>query len=97
MRGTTRAGMSFMPARFFDIISTQIKGVIISGRMLIPGIIPNIIAANELKISSRAWDVAGVPFGLVLMCLYLWDIGYLARRSQGSGRSFVPIPDLLSR
>lgn len=47
-----------------------IMGIIISGGMLIPGNIPNIIAANKLKISSKAWAVAGVPFGLLLMAVY---------------------------
>jgi predicted cation transporter len=45
-------------------------GIIISGGMLIPGNIPNIIAANKLKISSREWAVAGMPFGLALMALF---------------------------
>ena len=47
-----------------------IMGIIISGGMLIPGNIPNIIAANKLKISSRAWAVTGIPFGMLLMVLY---------------------------
>jgi predicted cation transporter len=47
-----------------------IMGIIISGGMLIPGNIPNIIAANKLKISSRAWAAAGLPFGLFVMALY---------------------------
>jgi len=47
-----------------------IMGIIISGGMLIPGNIPNIIAANKLKISSRDWALAGVPFGLLLMGFY---------------------------
>jgi predicted cation transporter len=47
-----------------------IMGIIISGGMLIPGNIPNIIAANKLKISSKAWAVVGVPFGLLLMAVY---------------------------
>jgi len=54
--------------------TAQVKGImmgiIISGGMLIPGNIPNIIAANKLGISSRAWAVVGVPFGLVLMAIY---------------------------
>lgn len=45
-------------------------GIIISGGMLIPGNIPNIIAANKLKISSRVWAATGVPLGLFLMVLY---------------------------
>ncbi len=47
-----------------------IMGIIISGGMLIPGNIPNIIAANKLKISSRAWAAAGMPFGFILMAAY---------------------------
>jgi predicted cation transporter len=53
-----------------------IMGIIISGGMLIPGNIPNIIAANKLKISSRAWAVAGIPFGLLLMALYYGVLYY---------------------
>jgi predicted cation transporter len=53
---------------------SQIKGIlmgiIISGGMLIPGNIPNIISASKLRISSRAWAVIGVPFGLFLMLVY---------------------------
>ena len=45
-------------------------GIIISGGMLIPGNIPNIIAANKLRISSRAWARVGVPFGLAMMAVY---------------------------
>jgi len=52
----------------------QVKGImmglIISGGMLIPGNIPNIIVANKLRISSKAWAITGVPFGLALMVLY---------------------------
>jgi predicted cation transporter len=47
-----------------------IMGLIISGGILIPGNIPNIIAANKLSISSRAWAAIGVPFGLGLMAVY---------------------------
>jgi predicted cation transporter len=38
--------------------------------MLIPGNIPNIIAAGKLKIGSKAWATFGVPFGLVLMGIF---------------------------
>jgi predicted cation transporter len=54
--------------------TTQVKGIImgiiISGGMLIPGNIPNIIAANKLRISSRAWATFGAPFGFILMAVY---------------------------
>jgi predicted cation transporter len=50
---------------------TQIKsallGLLISGGMLIPGNIPNIIAAHALHIKSTEWAKLGVPLGLVVM------------------------------
>ncbi len=54
-----------------------IMGLIIAGGMLIPGNIPNIIAANKLRITSRSWAVIGVPFGLALMTLYFVILYYL--------------------
>lgn len=47
-----------------------IMGIIISGGMLIPGNIPNIIAANKLRISSRDWAITAIPFGLFVMIVY---------------------------
>jgi len=53
---------------------SQIKGIlmatIISGGILIPGNIPNIISASKLRIKSRAWAVVGAPIGLLMMMLY---------------------------
>ncbi len=51
-------------------VKSIILGIVISGGMLIPGNIPNIISANKLKISSRDWALAGAPFGLALMAFY---------------------------
>jgi len=45
-------------------------GVIISGSMRIPGNIPNIIAANKLHISIRAWVKVGVQFALAIIAVY---------------------------
>jgi len=53
-------------------ITGILMGVIISGGMLIPGNIPNIIAASKLKISSRSWAMIGLPVGLFLMCTYFF-------------------------
>ncbi len=44
-------------------------GLLISGGMLIPGNIPNIICANKLSIRMKDWAFFGVPLGLVLMIL----------------------------
>lgn len=46
-----------------------LMGLLISGGMLIPGNIPNIVAANRLHISSREWARVGLPTGLPLMAL----------------------------
>jgi predicted cation transporter len=42
-------------------------GLLIAGGMLIPGNIPNIVAAGRLKISMKEWAVIGVPIGLVIL------------------------------
>ncbi len=47
-----------------------LMGLLVSGGMLIPGNIPNIISASKLGIRSREWAAAAVPLGLVLMAGY---------------------------
>jgi predicted cation transporter len=44
-------------------------GLLISGGMLIPGNIPNIVAAGRLGISSREWARVGLVAGFPLMLL----------------------------
>jgi predicted cation transporter len=44
-----------------------VLGLLIAGGMLIPGNIPNIVAAGRLKISMKEWAVIGVPIGLVVL------------------------------
>jgi predicted cation transporter len=46
-----------------------LMGLLISGGMLIPGNIPNIVAANRLGIGSREWARIGLLVGLPLMLL----------------------------
>ncbi len=46
-----------------------LMGLLISGGMLIPGNIPNIVAANRLGITSREWARLGLLIGLPLMLL----------------------------
>jgi predicted cation transporter len=48
-------------------IKSALLGLLISGGMLIPGNIPNIIAAHTLQIKSTEWARFGVPLGLVMM------------------------------
>src|SRR4029078_2298587 len=54
-----------------SLSTSQIKSALlrrlISGHKLIPGNIPNIIAAHALHIKSTEWAKLGVPLGLVIM------------------------------
>ncbi|HEY9246465.1 MAG TPA: DUF1646 family protein, partial [Candidatus Methanoperedens sp.] len=51
-------------------IKSVLMGLLISGGMLIPGNIPNIISANKLGITSKEWAKLGVPLGVVTMLAY---------------------------
>jgi predicted cation transporter len=51
-------------------IISIIMGLLVAGGMLIPGNIPNIVAAGKLKISMREWAWIGLPIGLALMVIY---------------------------
>ena len=46
---------------------SALLGLLIAGGMLIPGNIPNIIAAHALHIKSAEWARLGVPLGLIIM------------------------------
>ncbi|MFD1735038.1 DUF1646 family protein [Bacillus salitolerans] len=51
-------------------IRSILLGLLISGGMLIPGNIPNIIAAGKLKITSKEWARFAIPIGFLTMLLY---------------------------
>jgi len=51
-------------------IKSALMGLLIAGGMLIPGNIPNIIAAGKLKIRSSEWAKFGAPLGLIVMLIY---------------------------
>jgi len=51
-------------------IRSALIALLVAGGMLIPGNIPNIIAANKLHIKSREWARVGVPVGFVGMAAY---------------------------
>ncbi len=51
-------------------LKSVLMALLVSGGMLIPGNIPNIIAANKLGITSKEWARLGVPLGLVAMLVY---------------------------
>jgi predicted cation transporter len=61
-------------------IKSALMGLLIAGGMLIPGNIPNIIAAGRMEITSKEWVRYGVPLGFALMLIYfaiLFAPGYL--------------------
>lgn len=66
----TLTAAEISPKMTVEQIDFILMGLLISGGMLIPGNIPNIIAASKLKIKSREWAKLGVPLGLVLMAVY---------------------------
>ena len=47
-----------------------IIALLVSGGMLIPGNVPNIVSAGLLRIGSLAWAKVGIPMGLVMMTAY---------------------------
>jgi len=63
----TLAAAEISPAMSSETIEFLLLGLVISGGMLIPGNIPNIIAANKLSVTSKEWVKTGVPFGAILM------------------------------
>lgn len=66
----TLAAAEISPAMDSETIRAILLGLLISGGMLIPGNIPNIIAAGKLNITSKEWARFGVPVGLVTMAVY---------------------------
>jgi predicted cation transporter len=66
----TLAAAEISPAMDSDMIRAILLGLLISGGMLIPGNIPNIIAAGKLNITSKEWARFGVPVGLIAMAVY---------------------------
>jgi predicted cation transporter len=70
MDNATLTAAEISPMMSLIQIKYVLMGLLISGGMLIPGNIPNIIAAGKLNIKSKEWARAGVPLGLALMALY---------------------------
>jgi len=63
----TLAAAEIGPSLSTAQIKSALLSLLISGGMLIPGNIPNIIAAHALRIKSSEWASLGCPLGLVMM------------------------------
>jgi predicted cation transporter len=66
----TLAAAEITPAMTDRQISFILMGLLVSGGMLIPGNIPNIVSAAKLGVKSREWARAALPFGCALMAAY---------------------------
>lgn len=72
----TLTAAEISPSMEITQIKAVLMGLLISGGMLIPGNIPNIISAGKLGITSNEWAKLGLPLGLILMILYFVWIFY---------------------
>ncbi|MCQ6274649.1 DUF1646 family protein [Bacillus sp. V3B] len=66
----TLAAAEVSPSMDRDTIRAILLGLLIAGGMLIPGNIPNIIAAGKLNITSKEWAVFGLPIGTIAMTVF---------------------------
>lgn len=73
----TLTASEITPKMSLEQIKAMLMGLLISGGMLIPGNIANIVAANKLDITSREWSRLAVPLGLTLMVIYFVWIFYI--------------------
>jgi predicted cation transporter len=73
----TLTAAELSPRMELSQIKAVLMGLLVSGGMLIPGNIPNIISASKLNITSKEWAKLGVPLGLILMALYFVWIFYV--------------------
>jgi Predicted cation transporter len=70
----TIAAAEVSPAMGMQQIQAILMGLLVSGGMLIPGNIPNIISAGKLNIKSREWAKVGIPIGFILLIIYFMVI-----------------------
>lgn len=66
----TLAAAEISPAMDDHTLKAILLGLLVSGGMLIPGNIPNIIAAGKLNITSLEWARFAVPIGLIALVAY---------------------------
>jgi len=66
----TLAAAEIAPVMTDRQITFILMGLLVSGGMLVPGNIPNIVSSAKLGIKSREWARAALPAGLALMSVY---------------------------
>jgi predicted cation transporter len=73
----TLAAAGIVPSMSREQILSFTLSLLISGGILIPGNIPNIISASKLGIKSREWFKAAIPTGAALLIIYFLALGAL--------------------
>ncbi|MEM1619289.1 MAG: DUF1646 family protein [Fervidicoccaceae archaeon] len=63
----TLTAAEISPALSIEQIRSALMSLIISGGILIPGNVPNIVVAARLDIGSREWARIGLPLGFALL------------------------------
>ena len=76
----TLAAAEIAPVMTDRQITFILMGLLVSGGMLIPGNIPNIVSSAKLGIKSGEWARAALPFGGALMLAYFVLMTLLVRQ-----------------
>lgn len=66
----TLAAAEISPMMSAEQVKAILMGLLISGGILIPGNIPNIISACKLNIGSKEWAKIGIPIGFGFLAIY---------------------------
>lgn len=66
----TLASAEIVPSMSRSQLTFLLMGLLVSGGMLIPGNIPNIVSAAKLDIKSKQWARVALPYGAALMLVY---------------------------
>ena len=66
VNNSTLAAVEISPSLTMNQQRAAFLGLLIGGGMLVPGNIPNIVAASRLGISSREWAAHGLSTGILL-------------------------------
>lgn len=75
----TLAAAELSPRMDIGTIRSVLIALLVSGGMLIPGNIPNIISAGKLDIKSGEWARAAAPIGLAMMTVYFFALRLIVR------------------
>ncbi|MDD5021543.1 MAG: DUF1646 family protein [Endomicrobiaceae bacterium] len=73
----TMAAIEIVPEMSTVTLKYLIVSLIISGGIMIPGNIPNIICASKLKITSKEWVKVGFPLGMAMLVFYFLFIKFI--------------------